>query len=95
MENSFNQEFKDYICFRIFTHHSIYTVVIFECLDGTYELTITEKGIYINPSIFMDCDIMGLVAVNMTLDDVRKFCDAVRDFDVTNKKRGGRNGKRN
>lgn len=80
------EEFNDVICFKIFAHHSVYTVVIFERRDGTYELTITEKGIYINPTIFMDCDVMGLVAVNMTLDDIRKFCVAVRDSDVTNKK---------
>lgn len=86
MENSFNQEFKDYICFRIFTHHSVYTVVIFECLDGTYELSISEKGIYINPKIFMNCKTRGLTAVNMTLNDVNTFCDAVRDSDLTNKK---------
>lgn len=28
----------------------------------------------------------GLTAVNMTLDDVNAFCDAVRDSDLTNKK---------
>lgn len=64
----------------------VYTVEFFECTNDTYELSISEKGIYINPKIFMDCKTRGLTAINMTLDDVNAFCDAVRDFDLINKK---------
>lgn len=82
----FYKEFNDIIFKRICTLNHIYTVVIYENLDGTYELSISEKGIYINPKIFMDCKTRCLTAVNMTLDDVNAFCDAVRDSDLKNKK---------
>lgn len=68
------------------TLNGVYTVYIRERTNGTYELSISEKGIYINPKIFMDCKTKGLTAVNMTFDDVNAFCDAVRDSDLTNKK---------
>ena len=71
---------------RIRTLNHVYTVYIRERTNGTYELSISEKGIYINPKIFMDCKTRGLTAVNMTLDDVNAFCDAVRDSDLKNKK---------
>ena len=74
--------FKYHFC----TLNSVYTVYIRERTNGTYELSISEKGIYINPKIFMDCKTRGLTAVNMTLDDVNAFCDAVRDSDLKNKK---------
>jgi hypothetical protein len=35
----------------------------------------------------MNCKTRGLTAVNMTLNDVNAFCDAVRDFDLKNKKK--------
>jgi hypothetical protein len=74
--------FKYHFC----TLNGVYTVYVRERTNGTYELSISEKGIYINPKIFMDCKTRGLTAVNMTLDDVNEFCDAVRDPDLTNKK---------
>jgi hypothetical protein len=74
--------FKYHFC----TLNSVYTVYIRERLNGTYELSISEKGIYINPKIFIDCKTRGLTTVNMTIDDVNAFCDAVRDSDLTNKK---------
>lgn len=93
MENSniiykFWSEFNDIIFKRICTLNHVYTVVIFENLDGTYELSIEERGFYLKPTIFIDCetDATGLNAVNMTLDDVNAFCDAVRDSDLKNKK---------
>lgn len=79
-------EFNDLTFERICTLNGVYTVYIRERTNGTYELTISEKGIYINPKIFMDCKTIGLTAVNMTLDDVNAFCNAVRDFDLKNKK---------
>lgn len=81
MENS-NIIYKYHFC----TLNGVYTVYIRERTNGTYELSISEKGIYINPKIFMDCKTIGLTAVNMTLDDVNAFCDAVRDSDLNNKK---------
>ena len=80
----FNISYKFYIC----TLNHIYTVVIYEKLDGTYELSINERGFYLKPTIFMDCDTdaTDMNAVNMTLDDVNAFCDAVRDSDLNNKK---------
>ena len=74
--------FKYHFC----TLNGVYTVYIRERTNGTYELSISEKGIYINPKIFMDCKTSGFTAVNMTLDDVNAFCDAVRDSDLNNKK---------
>ena len=74
--------FKYHFC----TLNGVYTVYIRERTNGTYELSISEKGIYINPKIFMDCKTRGLTAVNMTLDDVNEFCDAVRYSDLKNKK---------
>ena len=79
-------EFNDLIFERICTLNGVYTVYIRERLNGTYELSISEKGIYINPNIFMDCKTRCFTAVNMTLDDVNAFCDAVRDSDLNNKK---------
>ena len=79
-------EFNDLTFERICTLNGVYTVYIRERTNGTYELSISEKGIYINPKIFMDCKTRGLTAINMTLDDVNAFCDAVRDFDLINKK---------
>ena len=74
--------FKYHFC----TLNGVYTVYIRERTNGTYELSISEKGIYINPKIFMDCKTRGLTAINMTFDDVNAFCDAVRDSDLKNKK---------
>lgn len=74
--------FKYHFC----TLNGVYTVYIRERTNGKYELSISEKGIYINPKIFMDCKTRGLTAVKMTLDDVNAFCDAVRDSDLKNKK---------
>lgn len=79
-------EFNDLTFERICTLNGVYTVYIRERTNGTYELSISEKGIYINPKIFMDCKTRGLTAINMTLDDVNAFCDAVRDSDLKNKK---------
>lgn len=81
-------KFNDIIFKRICTLNHIYTVVIYENLDGTYELSINERGLYLKPTIFMDCDTdaTDMNAVNMTLDDVNAFCDAVRDSDLNNKK---------
>ena len=73
-------------CLYDVTLNGVYTVYIRKRTNGTYELSISEKGIYINPKIFMDCKTRGLAAVNMTLDDVNAFCDAVRDYDLNNKK---------
>ena len=84
----FYKEFNDIIFKRICTLNHIYNVVIYENLDGTYELSINERGFYLKPTIFMDCDTdaTDMNAVNMTLDDVNAFCDAVRDSDLNNKK---------
>lgn len=71
---------------RICTLNGVYTVYIRKCTNGTYELSISEKGIYINPKIFMDCKTRDLTAVNMTFDDVNAFCDAVCEPDLKNKK---------
>ena len=79
-------EFNNLTFERIYTLNGVYTVYIRERANGTYDLSISEKGIYINPKIFMDCKTKGLTAINMTLDDVNTFCDAVRDFDLKNKK---------
>ena len=79
-------EFNDLTFERICTLNGVYTVYVRERTNGKYELSISEKGIYINPKIFMDCKTRGLTAVNMTLDDVNAFCDAVRDSDLKNKK---------
>ena len=84
----FYKEFNDIIFKRICTLNHIYTVVIYENLDGTYELSINERGFYLKPTIFMDCDTdaTDMNVVNMTLDDVNAFCDAVRDSDLNNNK---------
>lgn len=79
-------EFNDLTFERIYTLKGVYIVYIRERTNGTYELSISEKGIYINPKIFMNCKTRGLTAINMTLDDVNSFCDAVRDSDLKNKK---------
>lgn len=79
-------KFNNLMFERICTLNGVYTVYIRESTNGTYELSISEKGIYINPKIFMDCKTRGLTAINMTLDAVNTFCDAVRDSDLTNKK---------
>lgn len=85
----FYKEFNDIIFKRICTLNHIYTVVIYENLDGTYELSINERGFYLKPTIFMDCDTdaTDMNAINMTLDDVHAFCNAVRDSDLKNKRR--------
>ena len=69
---------------RIRTLNHVYTVVIHENLDGTYELSINERGFYLKPTIFMDCDTdeTYINAINMTIDDVHAFCNAVHDSDV-------------
>lgn len=69
---------------RIRTLNHVYTVVIHENLDGTYELSINERGFYLKPTIFMDCDTdeTHINAINMTIDDVHAFCNAVHDSDV-------------
>lgn len=76
------------MCFKyhLYTLNGVYTVYIRERTNGTYELSISEKGIYINPKIFMDCKTRCLTAVNLTADDVEAFCDAVRYSDLNNKK---------
>ena len=73
---------------RISTLNHVYTVSIYENLDGTYELSINERGFYLKPTIFMDCDTdaTGMNAINMTIADVHAFCNAVRDSDLNNKK---------
>ena len=78
----FSISYKFHLC----TLNGVYTVNIRESTNETYELSISEKGIYINPKIFMNCKTRGFTAVNMTLDDVNAFCDAVRDSDLKNKK---------
>ena len=85
----FYKEFNDVIFKRIRTLNHVYTVVIYENLDGTYELSIEERGFYLKPTIFMNCetDATDMNAINMTLDDVNAFCDAVRDSEVKNKRR--------
>lgn len=82
-------KFNDIIFKRICTLNHIYTVVIYENLDGTYELSINERGFYLKPTIFMDCDTdaTDMNAINMTLDDVHSFCNAVHDSDLKNKRR--------
>ena len=69
---------------RIRTLNHVYTVEIHENLDGTYELSINERGFYLKPTIFMDCDTDAtyMNAINMTIDDVHAFCNAVHDSDV-------------
>ena len=69
---------------RIRTLNHVYTVVIHENLDGTYELSINERGFYLKPTIFMDCDtdVTNINAINMTIEDVHAFCNAVHDSDV-------------
>lgn len=79
-------EFNNLMFERICTLNGVYTVYISERTNRTYEVSISEKGIYINPKIFMDCKTRGSTAINMTLDNVNAFCDAVRDFDLKNKK---------
>lgn len=73
---------------RISTLNHVYTVSIYENLDGTYELSINERGFYLKPTIFMDCDTdaTGMNAINMTIADVHEFCNAVHDSDLNNKK---------
>lgn len=85
----FYKEFNDVIFKRIRTLNHVYTIVIYENLDGTYELSINERGFYLKPTIFMDCDTdaTDMNAINMTLDDVHAFCIAVRDSEVKNKRR--------
>ena len=84
----FYKEFNDIIFKRICTLNHIYTVVIYENLDGTYELSINERGFYLKPTIFMDCDTdaTGMNAINMTIADVHAFCNAVCNSDLNNKK---------
>lgn len=82
MEN-YNFIYKN-IFKRIRTLNHVYTVEIHENLDGTYELSINERGFYLKPTIFMDCDTDAtyMNAINMTIDDVHAFCNAVHDSDV-------------
>ena len=66
----------------IYTSHLTYIVEVFECDDGMYKLEIhDDNGTYHYPKYFIDCDVEGITAINLTLDDVQKFLTAVNEHD--------------
>lgn len=66
----------------IYTPQRTYIVEVFECNDGMYKLEIhDDNGTYHNPKYFIDCDVEGITAINLTLDDVQEFLTAVNEHD--------------
>ena len=53
-----------------------------ECDDGMYKLEIhDDNGTYHYPKYFIDCNVEGITAINLTWDDVQKFLTAVKEHD--------------
>ena len=60
-----------------------YIVEVFECDNGLYKLKIyDDNGTYHYPKYFVDCDVEGITAINLTLDDVEEFFTAVKESDA-------------
>lgn len=59
-----------------------YIVEVFECDNGLYKLKIYDNDRnYYYPKYFVDCDVEGITAINLTLDDVEEFFTAVKEHD--------------
>lgn len=59
-----------------------YIVEVFECDNGLYKLKIyDDNGTYHYPKYFVDCDVEGITAINLTLDDVEEFFAAIKEHD--------------
>ena len=59
-----------------------YRIEYFECDDGMYKLEIhDDNGTYHYPKYFIDCDVEGITAINLTLDDVQEFLTAIKEHD--------------
>lgn len=66
----------------IYTSHRTYIVDVMECDDGMYKLEIQDdNGTYHYPKYFIDCDVEGITAINLTWDDVQKFLTAIKEHD--------------
>ena len=66
----------------IYTSHRTYIVDVMECDDGTYKLEIhDDNGTYHYPKYFIDCDVEGITAINLTWDDVQKILTAIKEHD--------------
>ena len=67
----------------IYTSYRTYIVDVMECDDGMYKLEIhDDNGTYHYPKYFIDCDVEGITAINLTLDDVEEFFTAVKESDA-------------
>lgn len=63
--------------------NSTYRIEYFQCDDGLYKLAIYDNyNHYHCPKLFMDCDVKGSMAVNLTWADVESFFDAVKNSAV-------------
>jgi hypothetical protein len=67
----------------IYTSHRTYIVDVIECDDGKYKLEIhDDNGTYHYPKYFIDCDVEGITAINLTWDDVQEFFTAIKEHDA-------------
>lgn len=58
----------------------LYRIEYFECENGLYKLVIYDlRGVVYNPRLFIDCDVKGSMAINLTWDDVQELFTAIKE----------------